>query len=62
MIAPRSWTAQEIFDTVARHLHKQGVQALDASGNGCLYRTPAGLRCAVGCLIVVNGWHDLEAA
>ncbi len=43
-------TEQEIFDTVAIHLIKQGKQSADAFGN-CLYRGPEGLKCAVGCLI-----------
>lgn len=42
-------TAQEVFDTVVRHLHTQGKQAYD--DGGCRYRTDDGLRCAVGCLI-----------
>lgn len=41
--------AQEIFDTVARHLFKQGEQAIE-NGN-CRYRTNKGLRCAVGVFI-----------
>ena len=40
---------QEIFDTVATHLFTQGRRAFD--GVGCVYRTPEGLSCAVGCLI-----------
>ena len=41
--------AQEIFDTVATHLFRQGHQAID---NGtCLYRAPNGDMCAVGVLI-----------
>jgi hypothetical protein len=43
-------TKQEIFDTVAIHLIKQGKQSADASG-ACFYRSPDGLKCAVGCLI-----------
>jgi|SRR5580698_1102592 hypothetical protein len=42
-------TAQEIFDTVVAHLRKQGCRSEDE--NGCLYRTPDGLSCAVGALI-----------
>lgn len=49
--------AQEIFDTVAKHLLTQN--AVSASGERhspsnafeCLYRGDNGLRCAVGCLI-----------
>lgn len=42
--------AQEIFDTVVTHLYTQGKQAADGK-NRCQYRTDAGLKCAVGCLI-----------
>lgn len=42
-------TKQETFDTVVAHLRKQGQKSLY---NGrCRYRTPDGLKCAVGCLI-----------
>jgi hypothetical protein len=41
---------QEIFDTVARHLIKQGRPAKNELGE-CAYRTDGGLSCAVGCLI-----------
>jgi hypothetical protein len=41
--------AQTIFDTVVAHLRKQGCKSEDE--NGCLYRTPDGLSCAVGALI-----------
>lgn len=42
-------TKQEIFDKVAKHLLRQNKKAED--NISCLYRTTAGLRCAVGCLI-----------
>lgn len=41
---------QQIFDTVATHLLKQGKPALSAEGY-CRYRTDDGLKCAVGVLI-----------
>lgn len=46
-------TNQEIFDTVVRHLLRQGVQSLanPAEPNICAYHAPDGLRCAVGALI-----------
>ena len=46
-------TAQEIFDQVVRHLLTQRRRATGSGDrNGlCSYRTPEGLRCAVGCLI-----------
>jgi len=40
---------QEVFNTVSEHLIKQGVAA--TIGLKCSYRTPAGLKCAIGCLI-----------
>lgn len=44
--------AQEIFDTVVRHLFTQGHPALyDHHGEMCAYRAPNGDRCAFGALI-----------
>ena len=40
---------QTIYDTVCAHLAQQKQRA--ASNGKCLYRTPDGMRCAVGCLI-----------
>jgi len=49
---------QEVFDTAAKHLITQGRPAVPEDGeealrapSRCLYRTAAGLKCAVGCLI-----------
>lgn len=55
--------AQEIFDTVVRHLIKQGRPAMapkvptpnDPSKTTCVYRAPGGLKCAYGVLL-----HDDE--
>jgi hypothetical protein len=44
-------TAQEAFDTVARHLIAQGHAAQSEDGEASLYRAPDDSRCAVGCLI-----------
>ena len=49
-------TRQEIFETVAKHLLKQGRQSKITSTSqsqwaGCMYRGPDGTSCAVGCLI-----------
>ena len=46
-------SAQEIYDTVARHLFSQGRKAAVRIGGvySCVYRGPRGLKCAVGCLI-----------
>ena len=43
--------AQEIFNTVARHLMRQGRRSVDGEADMCVYRSSSGLRCAVGCLI-----------
>ncbi len=43
-------TDQEAFETMVRHLRRQGQRSENANGT-CLYRGPDGLRCAVGCLI-----------
>ncbi len=49
-------TNQEIFDKVAKHLLAQNKQSrrdtcYTTMTSACLYRTPGGLKCAVGCLI-----------
>jgi hypothetical protein len=42
-------TDQEIFDRVCAHLARQGERAIEAGR--CKYRTPDGLRCAIGGLL-----------
>lgn len=42
---------QEIFDTVATHLIKQGGPAMNVRGTDCAYRAQDGKMCAVGCLM-----------
>jgi len=50
-------TQQEIFDIVSTHLLKQNRQSRlgcddeSRTSGVCVYRSPAGLQCAVGCLI-----------
>ncbi len=45
-------TKQEVFDVVAAHLLKQNRKATAGNGSSrCLFKTPDGLKCAVGCLI-----------
>lgn len=44
-------TEQEIFNTVVRHLRKQGAPAQSGFEGTCMYRAPGGLKCAAGCLI-----------
>lgn len=43
--------AQAIFNAVATHLFRQGKPAYSFDEHACMYRTPDGLKCAVGCLI-----------
>jgi hypothetical protein len=40
---------QQTFNKVVRHLRRQG-RATDSKGT-CMYRTPNGRSCAVGCLV-----------
>ncbi len=52
---------QELFDTVCRHLMKQRARSVSkekifdtrfgCKTNRCLYRSPDGKKCAIGCLI-----------
>lgn len=45
-------TEQEIFNTVAKHLLKQGKAAThEGKPYDCAYRGQGGTKCAVGCLI-----------
>lgn len=47
--------AQEIFDTVVRHLGKQRAKALkEGSNHICMYRAFDGKKCALGILIQDN--------
>lgn len=48
---------QEIFDKVATHLATQGKKSLGPMG-GCLYRSPDGCMCAVGCLITDEAYQE----
>lgn len=60
---------QQVYNKIATHLVTQGVQANagGAIGDSCLYRSPAGLKCAIGCLISDENYHpnmenrDVEA-
>lgn len=54
---PNDATLQQVFDTVADHLIQQGGPAYQLDENGlkhCMYQTPAGQHCAVGCLLDDN--------
>jgi hypothetical protein len=51
---------QEVFDTVAEHLMKQGRRAFDDNRGECRYRAPNGDMCAVGCLIPDSLYNEYE--
>lgn len=63
-------TNEQIFDRVAEHLLKQGQKSMSDGPyymdsvivtNGCMYRGPNGLKCAIGCLISDEMYdHSLE--
>ena len=44
-------TNQEAFETMVRHLRKQGERSTSARGIACRYRGTKGMACAVGVLI-----------
>jgi hypothetical protein len=50
-------TRQEVFDTVAVALLKQGKPSMTLSGT-CLYRAADGSKCAAGHLIPDNEYND----
>jgi hypothetical protein len=50
---------QEIFNRVAYHLARQGVQSLTPSGTSCAYRGEAGRRCAVG-IFIPDALYDAD--
>ena len=47
---------QKMFDTVVTHLRNQGVPAINDNFS-CMYRSPSGLSCAIGCLIPDDVYH-----
>ena len=55
-------TAQDMFNTMVRHLIKQRVRSMQANGYSCAYRGVDGTMCAVGVLIADEHYHaGLEA-
>lgn len=46
-----TFTKQQTFDIVAKHLLTQGRRATNLDGHICMYRAPNGDKCAAGCLI-----------
>ena len=56
-------TAQEVFDFVAKHLltQKKKSQRNAIGSKDCMYKSPEGLTCAVGCLIPKKDYtYDIE--
>ena len=46
-----TYTKQEAFDTVAKHLFEQGERSMRGLRKTCAYRSGTGLKCAIGALI-----------
>lgn len=58
---------QAVFNIVVQHLRKQGARSAYSDTGKCLYRGPAGMKCAVGVLIKDEVWekmgeHNLNGA
>jgi hypothetical protein len=53
-------TRIEMVETVTKHLLAQGARSTEAGDNPnkCLYRSPLGLQCAIGCLIPDDKYKD----
>ena len=52
---------QEAFDKITKHLLTQKRKSVDFEGS-CQYRGPAGLQCAIGCLISDEDYRpDMES-
>jgi len=50
--------AQQVFDKVATHLLTQKKRAVvNADFERCMYRAPAGRKCAAGCLITDRNYR-----
>jgi len=46
-----NFSAQQVFNYVARHLLEQSEKSVDVFTASCKYKTAQGLKCAAGCLI-----------
>lgn len=46
-----NFSAQQVFNYVARHLLEQSERSVDVFTDKCKYKTAKGLKCAAGCLI-----------
>ena len=56
-----SMTNKQIYTKVSKHLLKQGKRSEEGTatiGNNCVYRSSAGLMCAVGCLIPDDEYYS----
>lgn len=51
-------SAQNILNQVWEHLIEQNAACKDEITDKCLYRSPDGLKCAVGCLIADDEYED----
>jgi hypothetical protein len=52
---------EPVFIKVAKHLLAQNEKSVAGERKACLYRSPQGLQCAVGCLITDDAYSkDLE--
>ena len=55
--------AQEVFNHVIKHLVTQGQRCYSNHDEICLYHSPEGMSCAVGCLMSDEEYHpDMEGA
>ena len=50
--------AQKAYETIRAHLIEQGKPAMDPMTGSCFYRAEGGLKCAVGCLISDEAYHE----
>lgn len=58
-----TFSAQQVFNYVARHLLEQSEKSVDIFTTKCKYKTAKGLKCAAGCLISEKEYsEDFEGA
>lgn len=50
-------TPQQVFDYATARMLRQGEKSVESDG-ACIYNGPGGLRCAVGCLISDERYHQ----
>jgi hypothetical protein len=49
---------QKAYEAIRAHLIQQGRPAMDPMTGSCFYRAVDGLKCAVGCLISDEAYHE----